>query len=95
MSEITKKMVFDCVSPIQITYMLEKSFASEIESAKDFIKNRFIENNKSYLEDKKYSVKVDGFIIDEQLYVGQIKFQIRLVNSNKEDVTIKEFLNLK
>ena len=95
MSEITKNIVFDGVSPTQTTFMLEKSFADEIERAKDFIKNRFIENNKSYLEDKNYSVKVDGFIIDEQLYVGQIKFQIRLVDSNKEDVTIKEFLNLK
>lgn len=95
MLEITKKMVFDYVSPNQITYMLEKSFLSEIESAKDFIKNRFIENNKSYLEAKNYSVKVDGFIIDEQLYVGQIKFQIRLVNSDNENVTFKELSNLK
>jgi ribosomal protein S8 len=94
MSNIESRFIVELM-PTQITLKLENDFANEIKNAKEVFKSRFIKINKSYLEEKNYSVQVDGFIIDEQLYDGQIKFQIRLVNSDNEDVTFKELSNLK
>lgn len=95
MSIYTERIQFDFFIPTQVKLVLEKSVTDEIKNVKAFIKDRFINNNKAYLDKNKYSVSVDGFIFDNPIYDGQIQFQIRIVNGSNEDVTVKSLLSLK
>jgi hypothetical protein len=74
--------------PIQSEFILQNDFAAEINTARKSIKDYFIENNKEYLVQNSFTVKVEGFLVEGQSLSDRILFQVVLFDDKNERVPI-------